>query len=507
MTQVTDRLATWMDERTRARAVFAHLRGRVTPERWTGLLWQVVVHSFVVVAITGVFLMFFYDPSSTPVVYDGSYQPLQGVEMSRALESTLQLSFDVRGGLLVRQLHNWGSSLMIAALIVHILSVFFTGAFRKPRELTWVALFLILFVAMATGLTGSVLPDDLLSSNSLAVLDGVLKSIPFVGAWLSALIFQGSFPSGAISTFYPLHVIVLPAVLAALILFVGVRGLLARAGGMFFIVVGLLTAISALVTVNPVATYGPADPGNASAGSGAVWYLAFLDGAQRLVPSGWEFEWLDRTWTLSVLVPVTISGLFLFAGLLYPFAEGWITNDKRMHLVPDRLRNMPTRTAIGVAAMVFYGVLWAAAGSDVIALTFRLTGEGVILTLQLLLLAGPPLAFILTKRVCLALQRKDRDIALHGFETGRIVRLPGGEYLEVHQEVSAAERRRLTEFESPEPSMIRPHSDGRIRVQDRLRAVLSRWMYADRLSPIGQRELDGAEGRTPLGESETDRPT
>ncbi len=412
------------------------------------------------------------------------------------------LSFDVRGGLLVRQLHNWGSSLMIAALMVHILSVFFTGAFRKPRELTWVLLFLILFVSMATGLTGSVLPDDLLSSNSLAVLDGVMKSIPFVGAWLSALVFQGSFPSGAIGTFYPLHVVVLPLLLAVLIAAVVVRNpiRLAKTAGLFAIVFGLLTAIAATVTVNPVATYGPADPGNATAGAGPVWYLAFLDGAQRLVPSGWEFVWVDRTWTLAVLVPVAVCGLYLLAGMVYPFAEAWITKDKRIHNVLDRPRNMPTRTAIGAAAIVFYGVLWAAAGSDVIAMTFRLSGEGVILTLQLALLLGPPIAFTIAKRVCLGLQRKDRDIALHGFETGRIVRLPGGEYLEVHQPVSAAERERLIGHEIPVPFTVRPDDRGRIHVQDRARALVSRWMFGDRIPAITRAELDAAEGRVGDGQ-------
>ena len=191
-------------------------------------------------------------------------------------------------------------------------------------------------------------------------------------------------------------------------------------------VAGLLTAIAALVSVNPVGTYGPSDPGNASAGAGAVWYLAFLDGAQRLVPSGWEFEWMDRTVTLAILVPVAVSGLFLVVAALWPFVERFIANDPRPHLPLDRPRNAATRTALGVAAIVFYGVLWAAAGADTIAYVFHLGAESLLVTMQLTLIVGPPLAFSITRRICLGLQRKDRDIALHGYETGRIVRMPGG---------------------------------------------------------------------------------
>lgn len=178
----TDRLALWLDDRTRVGAVIREWRGRVFPDHWALLLGQVVVASFVVCMLTGVFLLFFYDPSTMPVAYDGSYAPLPGVEMSRALESTLDISFEVRGGLLIRQLHHWSASVMIATLLVHILRVFFTGAFRKPRELNWLILFGILFVSMAAGLTGHVLPDDMPSGSSLAVLDGILKAIPVAGA-------------------------------------------------------------------------------------------------------------------------------------------------------------------------------------------------------------------------------------------------------------------------------------------------------------------------------------
>ncbi len=507
MTQVTERVSNWLDQQSGFKDAVGTLRGRAFPSGKAGLPWLVTVASFVVCSLTGLFLLFFYSPSTAATVYSGSYAPLRGVEMSEALASTLRISFDLPGGLLVRQLHNWSSSLMIAALAVHILSVFFTGAFRAPRTLRWLVLFGVLFASMAAGLTGSVLPDDLLSSNSLAVLDGVTKAIPVIGTWLSYLVFQGSFPSGAITTFYPLHVAVLPLAIMGLVALVAVlalrngptqsagpgrsetvivgrplRAALTRAAGVLFVVAGVLVAIAATISVNPVGVYGPADPGNASSGAGAVWYLAFLDGAQRLTPSGWEFVWMDRTWTLAILIPVAVSTAFLAVAVLWPFAERFISGDAREHRAPewhilDRPRNAATRTGLGVAAIVFYGVLWAAAGSDTISYLFRLSAEGLLVTLQVTLIVGPPLAYQVTKRICLGLQRKDRDIALHGYETGRIVRMPGGEYVEVHAPVSPSERWRLAGHEVVRPALLRPDSHGRITIPARVRSVLARWMY------------------------------
>lgn len=408
---------------------------------------QVAVASFVVCTLTGVPLAFFYEPSVAPVTYDGPYGPLAGTEVSRAFASTMRISFELTGGLLLRQLHHWSASIMIAALLLHILRVFFTGRFRRPRRLAWLALFGILFASLGAGLTGHFLPDDMLSGNSLAVLDGLLKGVPVVGTWLSDLVFQGRYPSGAIATSYPLHVYVLPVVIAALFLVARPprparlaaplrRAAAVRGGAMFFAVFGVLTLLATTVTVNPIWRYGPSHPGNASAGDGALWYLAFIDGAQRLVPPGWEFEWLGRTWAIAILAPVAVSGLYLVTAMFYPFIEAWVTGDTSEHDRPTRPREAPTRTGIGVAGVVFYGVLWAAAGSDSIALQFDLAFEGIVRTLQVGLVLGPVIAYVVTKRICLGLRLKDRDEARHGYETGRIVQLPSGEYVEVRKKAS-----------------------------------------------------------------------
>jgi ubiquinol-cytochrome c reductase cytochrome b subunit len=475
-------------------ALRARLEARVPAPRWSSMFWPVTVASFAVVLVTGLFLMFFFDPSIESVRYDGSYLPLRGTEMSRALESTLAISFDVRGGLLVRQLHNWSASLMIAALLVHILQTFFTGGFRGRRAV-WVLLFALLFAAMGAGLTGLVLPDDLASGSSLAVLGGILRAVPVAGSWLSFLVFGGAGTSGAIPNLYPVHVVLLPLAMAAVVAVVlglaarrrpetptgpgrgmSVATALTRRAGVVIATVGLLVLVAATVTVNPVWLYGPADPGNAAAGVGAVWYLAFLDGAQRLVPSGWEVVAFDRTWTLAILVPVGVCGLYFAAAVLYPYLEGWIRGRSEAGRA-DRARDVPTRTAIGVAGVVFFGVLWAAAGSDLIATQFRLGVEDVVLGLQIALLLGPPAAFAVTIRVCIGLRARDRDVLAHGYETGRIVRMPGGRYVEVHAPLDPARRQAMTTHPSTVP-MLRPGPDGRIRATARVRSLLARWFVS-----------------------------
>jgi len=196
------------------------------------------------------------------------------------------------------------------------------------------------------------------------------------------------------------------------------------------------------------------------------------------------------TWSWGILIPLV--GLMVFLALVgvYPFIEAWVTGDKREHHIAERPRNAPTRTAIGGAGVMFYAGLWAAASSDLIATHFRLSIEGVILALQFVTVLGPIVTYFVTKRVCLALQRKDREIALHGFESGRIVRLPGGEYIEVHEQLDDFERWKLVSFDEYQPLMVRPDDRGRITVSQRVRAGLSRWFFEDRIAPVTARELE-----------------
>jgi ubiquinol-cytochrome c reductase cytochrome b subunit len=245
--------------------------------------------------------------------------------------------------------------------------------------------------------------------------------------------------------------------------------------------------------VNPIWNYGPYDPSPVSAGTQPDWYIGWLDGALRLAPSNLEFEAFGATITMGILIPLVISLVFLALVAAYPFIEAWVTGDKREHHVLDRPRNAPVRTAIGAAGVTFYGVLWAGASTDLIATHFQMSLNHVLTAMQVMLIAGPFAAYMITKRACLSLQRKDREIVLHGRETGRIVRLPHGEYIEVHEPLDKYEMYKLVDFKDYAPTMVRPNDKGKITVGIRIRAALSRFFFEDRISPVTQTELDEAQ--------------
>ncbi|WP_433020637.1 cytochrome bc1 complex cytochrome b subunit [Kribbella sp. CA-294648] len=446
---------------------WSNLRARVFPDHWSLLFGQIAFYSFIMIVLSGVVLTAYYEPSVDAVVYDGPYAPLRGVEMSRALDSTMAISFEVRGGLLMRQLHHWSTLIMMAAITLHLLRLFFTAGFRRPRRLNWLVVFGLLVVMLGAALTGTSLPDDMASGTSLAVLDGVLQATPFVGPEISALLFGGEFPGNVITWFYPLHVIVLPLVLVILFAVGAVLALrqkpaqyagpgrtennvvgrsarvaAVKSAGLFCLVAGVSLLMAATATINPVWLYGPADPANASAGVGPAWYLAFLDGSLRLAP-GWEFVLWGRTFSLAILLPVAACTLFLALVAVYPFLEERLTRDRRDHHLLERPRNNPTRTGLGAAGITFYGTLWAAAGADTMAILFNLSVNSLLRFFQVLLILGPPAALFVTRRICLGLQNRDTQLALHGIETGQVLRLPNGGYIEQHRQLNPYRRRQL----------------------------------------------------------------
>jgi ubiquinol-cytochrome c reductase cytochrome b subunit len=266
----------------------------------------------------------------------------------------------------------------------------------------------------------------------------------------------------------------------------------AKAGGFFFIVFGVIMLIAATFTINPIWNYGPYDPSPVSAGTQPDWYIGWLDGALRLAPTHLEFVVGGNTWAWNILLPLIVSLVFLAVVAAYPFVEAWVTGDKREHHVLDRPRNAPTRTAIGAAGVTFYAVLWAGAATDLIATNFKMSLNQVLTSMQILLIVGPIVAYIITKRACLSLQRKDREIVLHGRETGRIVRLPHGEYIEVHEPLDEFEQWKLVDFKDYQPTLARPNSDGKITIGARIRASLSRVYFEDRIAPVTQTEIDAA---------------
>ena len=319
--------------------------------------------------------------------------------MSEAYASTIDISFDVRGGLLMRQMHHWSAMLFVASMLVHLMRVFFTGAFRKPRELNWVIGCLLLMLGTLEGFTGYSLPDDLLSGTGIRAADGFVKSIPVVGTYISFFLFDGEFPGDAIiSRLYTVHVLLIPGVLLALI---GAHMLLlvfhkhtqwpgpgrtndnvvgypllpvytAKAGGFFFIVFGVTALMGGLLTLNPVWRFGPYDPSQVTAGSQPDWYMGWPDGALRIFP-GWETHLWGFTLSWNVFLPIIVlPGVMFTILLMLPFLESWITGDKREHHLLQRPRNAPNRTATMVALMTFYGILWGAGGNDILAIKFHL---------------------------------------------------------------------------------------------------------------------------------------
>jgi ubiquinol-cytochrome c reductase cytochrome b subunit len=456
----------------------------------------------------------------TEVIYDGAYVPLKGTQMSIAYASSLDISFEIRGGMLMRQAHHWSALLFVAAAGLHMLRVFFTGAFRKPREINWLVGFMLFVLGMAAGFTGYSLPDDLLSGNGLRIIDGMIKGIPVIGTAVSSGLFGGEFPGTEIvARLYGLHILLVPALI---LIFIAIHLFMvvihkhthysgpgrtdenvvgyplmpvyvAKAGGFFFIVFGVVMLISATFTVNPIWNYGPYDPSPVSAGTQPDWYIGWLDGALRLAPSNWDIMLFGFTYPMGVLVPLVVSLVFLGLVAAYPFVEAWVTGDKREHHVLDRPRNAPTRTGIGAAGVTFYGVLWAAASTDLIATFFQMSLNHVLTFMQVLLIVGPFAAYIITKRTCLSLQRKDREIVLHGRETGRIVRLPHGEYIEVHEPLDKFEMYKLVDFKDYRPTAVVPNKKGKITVGSRLRAAVSRLYFEDRITPVTQTELSEAQ--------------
>jgi ubiquinol-cytochrome c reductase cytochrome b subunit len=252
---------------------------------------------------------------------------------------------------------------------------------------------------------------------------------------------------------------------------------MAKAGGFFFIVYGVVAFISAVASINPIWLYGPYTPGQISAGSQPDWYMGWLDGLVRMSPP-LETHAFGHTISWNILIPGLIIPGILFTGMaLYPFIESWITGDKREHHLLDRPRNVPNRTALGVMSLTFILVTLINGGNDIIAQQFHLTINQIMWFSRIGVLVLPPLAFVITKRICISLQRADRDLVLHGRETGTLLRLPHGEFVEVHEPISAEKAWVLTSHEQNSPLVIEDVDARGVRrgnaLRNKLRARMS----------------------------------
>jgi ubiquinol-cytochrome c reductase cytochrome b subunit len=533
-------MAGWLDDRTGGAKGISSLMKKVFPDHWSFMLGEIAMYAMIICLLTGVFLTFWFVPSMSQVVYDGSYVPMQGVTISEAYKSTLDISFDIRGGLLIRQIHHWSALMFLVAIMVHMTRVFFTGAFRKPREINWVIGTLLSFLALMEGFTGYSLPDDLLSGTGLRIAEGFMQSVPVIGSWTSSIVFSGPFPGEAIiPRLYSVHILLLPALLVGLftvhILLVflhkhtqypgpgrtndNVVGYpfmpvyIAKAGGFFFIVFGVIALISAVVNINGLWALGPYDPSPVSAGSQPDWYMGFAEGALRLLPGFLEFTAFGYTFSFNVMIGsiLLLPIMYVVIGI-YPFIEAWVTGDKREHHLLDRPRNAPARAGIGVAAITSYLVLFLAGGNDLLAIKLHMSINDITNLMRLLFFVGPPLAYWITKRICLSLQAADRQKVLHGRETGTIWRHANGEFEEIHAPLTPEERWPLVQHEAHVPLAIAPSTDENgvanpIARKDRLRAKLSHFYFKDRVDPVTRQELEAAHhAHAPVEETPEQQP-
>jgi ubiquinol-cytochrome c reductase cytochrome b subunit len=458
-----------IDSRYHPSAAVRRQLNKVFPTHWSFLLGEIALYSFIVLLITGVYLTLFFDPSMAEIIYDGAYQPLRGVEMSKAYASTLDISFEVRGGLFVRQIHHWAALLFAAAIMVHLARIFFTGAFRRPRETNWVIGSSLLILAMFEGYFGYSLPDDLLSGIGLrAALSSITLGMPVIGTWLHWMLFGGDFPCGGVGyqcaqdgywlpRMYALHILIIPGIILALIGIhlamlwfqkhtqfpgpgrtetnvVGVRVMpvfAVKSGAFFAMITGVLGLMGGLLQINPIWQLGPYKPSHVSAGSQPDFYMMWTEGLARIFPA-WELYFLGHTVPAAVWVAL-IMGLVFVLLTVYPWIEKKFTGDDAHHNLLQRPRDVPVRTAIGAMAIAFYMVLTLSAMNDVIALKFHISLNATTWIGRISMVVLPAIVYYIAYRWAVGLQRSDRAVLEHGIETGIIKRLPHGAYIELHQ--------------------------------------------------------------------------
>jgi quinol---cytochrome-c reductase cytochrome b subunit len=432
---VIERSAEVVEERTHATGIGFKALRYLFPDHWSFLLGEIALYAFIVLVATGTYLALFFDPSTAPVVYHGSYGPLQGAQMSEAYRSAVDLSLNVKAGLLMRQTHHWAADVFVAAIALHLMRIVFTGAFRKPREITYYIGLSILGLALLEGYMGYSLVDDLLSGMGLAIGYGVALSIPLVGANVAALIWGGPFPGTQAfwSRMYIAHVFIMPALIATLIavhLFlvsslhhtqfrgprrtekrlVGVPafpGQVPRSLGLMFAVFAALFLLGGLVQINPIWLWGPYHVADGTNGAQPDWYLGWLIGALRLMP-GFDVTIAGRTvipnpfWG-GILFPTVVFGLLF----LWPTLDRWLSADRRRHNLLDRPRDAPWRTGFATAFLTWVFLIFVAGSADRAYVMVGWSYQTQIELYRVLVFVAPVVAFWLARRICIELVRNE----------------------------------------------------------------------------------------------------
>lgn len=427
-----DFLAQWLNSRTRGAKFARTILNHVFPDHWSFMLGEIAFYSFVILVFTGIFLAMFYNGSTADVVYHGSYAPLVGRHMSAAYQSVLHISFDVPAGLLIRQMHHWAADIFIAAIVAHLCRIYFTAAYRKPREINWIIGLTLLILALANGYFGYSLGDDLLSGAGLRIGYSIMLSVPVIGPWLCFLFFGGTIPINAtIPRFYALHIFVVPALIAILLgahlgliwwqmhtnlpgknrtdkLIVGSRlwpTYTLKSMALFFLLFAIIAGLGGLVQIDPVWIYGPYKAVAIMPGAQPDWYLGWVEGAMRLFP-GVNLR-LGGMLIPEVFFPAFLFPLLLFILLyLYPFLDKFMMLDFREHNVLRLPWQQPFNTALGCAILAMLTVLMAAGGDDIIAVAMGSSVVWIRSLLRWLFFAVPILTGGVAYFVCRAIQHR-----------------------------------------------------------------------------------------------------
>ncbi|MGH2914644.1 MAG: cytochrome bc1 complex cytochrome b subunit [Solirubrobacteraceae bacterium] len=427
----------FVDERTAAAPLLRKTLRYIFPDHWSFLLGEIALYAFIVLIATGTYLALFYDDSTAKTVYHGSYIPLDGATMSAAYKSVLQISLSYKAGLLIRQTHHWAADVFVASIVLHLMRVFFTGAFRRPRELTWIVGLILLMVSLLEGFMGYSLVDDLLSGMGIAIGYGVGLSIPIIGGPLMLGIFGAPFPGTSLffSRLYIMHVFLIPALLGTLIAvhlaliaarhhtqfkesvrhtqkrIIGVPmfpGQVPRSLALMFFTVAILFLLGGLVQVNPIWQWGPFEPWLGTNGAQPDWYLGWLIGALRLMPN---FDVVIGHFTL---IPNPFWGGVAFPGvvftilLAFPWIEKRVTRDRGVHNLADRPRDAPLRTAFGVSLLSWVFLIFIFGAADRIYVLWGITYNVQLMIFRIGIWVIPAILFPVTLRWCRALQASDR---------------------------------------------------------------------------------------------------
>jgi ubiquinol-cytochrome c reductase cytochrome b subunit len=440
---------------------------KIFPDHWSFMLGEIALYSFVVLIATGIFLTLYYVPSEATLIYHGAYAPLRGQKVTEAYASTVNLSLAVRCGLLMRQMHHWAADVFLGAIVIHMARIFFTGAFRKPRELNWTIGLTLLLLSLGNGFIGYSLPDDLISGTGIRILYSIILSVPFVGSYLAFWIFGANFPGTLIiPRLFIVHVLILPAIIAGLIgahLFLLVRQkhtqfpgpgktednvvgspmyptFMGKTTGFLFMIAGVLTVLGAVAQVNPIWQFGQYQADKISYAVQPDWYMGWLDGALRIMPS-WEFAGWGHTIPFVVLLPAAIfPGLIFTLCYAWPAIERRFTGDNVIHHLLDRPRDRPKRTAAGAAMLALMFTLLGASATDVLANFFQVSLNEVLWTFRVLVFVVPVVVGVLTHRICLEMQHGGSDIGKRKRHV-LMTRSATGEYRTVETEPNADDER------------------------------------------------------------------